>query len=420
MKKFLQIFALCALCVLAAPMVFAQNDEPVITATKDNVARIICQMEKDGTVKLVGEIDTETISSIEYALQDLSEDFFPPAVNLDMSKTFGLKEIPSEAFFYANCLSSIVIPSSVENIGNDVFKNCTNLKQIIVDENNEYYKSVDGVLYSKDESVLVRYPAKKREKSFNILKNVKSIADDAFLGCTNLVKITVDENNENYVSSDGVLYNKDKTSLIYYPANKTATAFVVPDGVENIAEGAFNRCKKLQTIKLPSSVKNIGDWAFDFCTHLKYITIPDGVKNIGEGTFYFCKNLETIIIPGSINYIGHWAFRCCFNLKNITISEGMEIIGNGAFESCCKLKNIILPDGLKKIEASAFRDCSRLESVIIPESLDFINVQVFYECKNLKALNYKGSKEQWDAIDKGQTWNDGCPSTMKINFNYQE
>lgn len=400
MKKFLQIFALCALCVLAAPMVFAQNYENIITVTNDDAITAIREIRKtkdrEWTVEVVGEIDSHGLNEIAEGIFNLSEKT-TKQINLDMSKTFGLKEIPSEEFLYCNCLKSIVIPSSVEYIGNDVFMNCTNLKQIIVDENNEYYKSLDGVLYNKDESILIRYPSYKEGKSFVLPDTVKYIEDGAFYACTNLAEIIVDEKNESYKAVDGVLYNKDGTLLICYPPDKPGKSFAVPNGVRSISAGAFARNRRLESV-----------------------IIPDGVKYIEDWTFAECALLESMIISNSVESIGNFAFRFCMALKSITMSDNIETIGNYAFYSCTNLKNIILPANLKSTGSNMFFWCIRLKSVTMPDSVEKIGFGTFQSCKKLRTINYKGSKEQWNAIDKEQYWNEGCPLTMKINFNYQE
>ncbi|MBO4731694.1 MAG: leucine-rich repeat protein, partial [Spirochaetaceae bacterium] len=205
MKKFLQIFALCALCVLAAPMVFAQNDDTVIIATKDNVIKLLQQHVKDGfTIELIGEIDEDTIRTISDFIVDRYEYSTKPKINLDMSKATGLKNIPFEAFRYCANLESIKIPSSIENIDDYAFRDCDSLIEIIVDEHNENFKSVDGVLYSKDCSVLVCYPKSKNGKSFILPAEVNNIRKDAFCGFINLEGFLVNENNENYKAVEGV------------------------------------------------------------------------------------------------------------------------------------------------------------------------------------------------------------------------
>ena len=398
MKKFLQIFALCALCVLAAPMVFAAKcKEPiVVTATKNDIGKII-RAKDDITIKLVGDIDDNTATSLWLGFWKWNDQLsLRGRIELDMSKTTGTEEFPVEAFDEAYNLRSIILPSNVKSIGKWVFRNCGNLKAIIIDENNEYYKSIDGVLYSNDGSTLVRYPPDKTGKSFLIPNTVKNIEDGAFYACDNLAEIIVDENNENYKAVDGVLYNKDTTLLIQYPANKMDKSFVVPNGIESISIGAFAKNGKLKTL-----------------------IIPEGVKCIEDRTFISCSGLKSITIPDSVETIGNFAFRYCWSLKKIIIPDGVKTIGDFAFDCCSHLEIVKLPDTLKTIGYGAFSKCESLKSITIPAGIENIN-SAFETCKSLKTINYKGSKEQWNAIDKEPYWNKGCPSTMKINFNYQE
>ncbi|MBO4729614.1 MAG: leucine-rich repeat domain-containing protein [Spirochaetaceae bacterium] len=422
MKKFLQIFALCALCVLAAPMVFARNDEPVITATKDNVYDTIRLLNKSATIELIGEIDTETISKIKSALGILRDKSFitiKEKINLDLSKTTGLKELPEKAFFYCLNLKSITIPSSVESIGDEAFMYSSNLTQIIVDENNTNYKSINGVLYSKDESVLICYPAQKSARSFMVSENVKTIAKGAFCGIANLEEFFVEKDNDYFKAVDGVLYNKDGTLLVSYPSNRQAAAFVVPDGTESIAELAFYRCKlknltfsgntkticdyafvschRLENVTFQNGLKSIGNYAFDNCCFLKKVVIPDSLENIGKGGFYECERLKSITIPCSVRNIGGYAFYHCKSLKSIQIPDGIDIISDGIFCGCKNLESVIIPASVKEIGRSAFANCSKLRNINLPANTKKIGSSAFENCKSITNIKIPDNVDNIEA-----------------------
>ena len=195
-------------------------------------------------------------------------------------------EIGLYAFVGCEGLTSITIPDSVTVIGHEAFRRCTGLTRINVDNNNQNYTSNDGVLYNKDMTTLIRCPAKK-QGSFTIPNSVTSIENYAFEDCTGLTRINVDNNNKIYTSNDGVVYSKDMTSLVCFPEGK---------------QGEFT---------IPDSVVEIGEWAFDDCTRLTSITIPDSVVEIGEWAFYDCTGLTSITIPESVSYIGEQAFSGC-------------------------------------------------------------------------------------------------------------
>jgi len=119
-----------------------------------------------------------------------------------------------------------------------------------------------------------------------------SITYIGFLNCKSLASIIVGDNNKNYTSIDGVLFNKSKTELIKYPQGKANTNYIIPDSVKSIDTYAFYGCKNLTSIDIPNSVTSIGQYAFESCTSLTSITIPDSVTSIGKNTFYNCKNAK--------------------------------------------------------------------------------------------------------------------------------
>ncbi len=145
--------------------------------------------------------------------------------------------------------------------------------------------------------------------SITIPSSVTSIGDRVFVGCKGLTSITVDENNGFYCSLDDVLFNKTKTELICYSASKTASSYIVPDGVTSISDYAFSYCTNLTSITIPSSVTSMGMGVFEGCTSLTSITIPSSVTSISNGLFRDCTNLTSITIPSSITSISDYVFQ---------------------------------------------------------------------------------------------------------------
>ena len=245
--------------------------------------------------------------------------------------------IGESAFYYCIKLVNVDISSSVEEIGENAFFYCLNLKNINVSENNKAYSDEDGVLFNKDKSKLLSYPSGKKEKSYKVQNSVKTIASCAFSFCselnsvdipssvatvesaafagnTDLIKINVDENNINYIDEDGILFSKDKSTLIQYPSGKTEESYKVPSSVKILAPYSFNYCSMLNSIEILNSITAIEEGAFAECNNLKEITIPDSITSIREFTFEGCSELTSITIPNSVTSIEKNAFLFCDKL----------------------------------------------------------------------------------------------------------
>lgn len=127
--------------------------------------------------------------------------------------------------------------------------------------------------------------------SVTIPDTVTTIADSPFNACVKLTNITVAQNNPAYKSIDGNLYNKDGSILIRYAAGKTNLSFKIPDSVTTIEKHAFNNSHRLRYVTIPDSVTTIREDAFFACTRLIMLTIPNSVKFIGFHAFDACDNL---------------------------------------------------------------------------------------------------------------------------------
>lgn len=218
-----------------------------------------------------------------------------------------------------------------------------------------------------------------------IPSTIKYIEEYAFSYCENLTCIKVDEDNLYFKSIDGNLYSKDEKDLIRYAAAKTDTSFTIPNGVENIKTSAFDTAYNLTDIKIPNSVKFIGGGAFS-CTNLKEIEIPNSVSIIGDGAFSGCREIVSIVIPDNVTTIGASAFAYCANLESITLSNSITTIEKELFSSCVKLEKIIIPNSVTAISDYAFYCCSKLNEIVIPNSVLSIGQQAFYYCNSLKEI----------------------------------
>jgi len=351
------------------------------------------------------------------------------------------------AFGWLTQLPTIYIPASVSDIEELALVGLRGLIQFNVDPNNPNYCSQDGVLYSKTRQKLLRYPWKKSGSSFQIPGEVTEIAPMAFEGsdletisipqgvlsigvyafskCTKLTSLNipasvqsvglsmggpngnyipaltsvdVDEANPYYSSQDGVLFNKNKSSLIFYPMNKGGSSYAIPNAVNHIGECAFAYGRKLTNISIPQSVTSIGSQAFAG-SGLMNISIPDNVTNIESGAFEGCWSLETATLPPNITTIRENTFAVCPDLKSINIPSTVTAIEYGAFQTCVSLSAIQLPNGLQSIGQYAFLGCGSLQEITIPSSVVEIGDSAFGSCSSLNRINVSSENENFISVD---------------------
>ncbi len=309
--------------------------------------------------------------------------------------------IGDDAFRGCSSLTSITIPESVTIIGDSAFRECSSLTSITIPDGVTWIDSsaFSGCLSLTSITIpnsvtSIDYDAFRdctSLASITIPNSVTYISFDAFLGCSSLTEIKVASENSNYVSVNGVLYNKDKTTIICYPAGKKGNNYKIPDGVTWIGSSAFSGCLSLTSITIPNSVTSIDDDAFRDCTSLKSITIPDSVTEIGDWVFENCPSLISITIPDGVTSIGDGAFEDCTSLTSITIPDSVTSIGRFAFSGCSSLKSITIPDGVISIDWYAFEDCTSLTSITIPESVTEIGDAAFSGCTSLTSITIPDS-----------------------------
>ena len=343
--------------------------------------------------------------------------------------------------FSDSALETIYFPDSVKTIDHMPFFQCYDLVNIEVSENNEHFKSIDGILFSKDGTMIIKYPIGKTEKHYVLPDGVTEIDAQAFRSTRldtiempdSLTKIDLyaffdsyivnivfhgtkfewdaiekGENWDNTVNDYTITYlgeseDSEATDASYFTftllgdgtysikakdKNNMPESVVIPSSyngkaVTVIAEEAFSWCKLLKNIIIPNSVRIIDNMAFRGCENLTCLEIPDSVIEIGFDVFTWCTNLQNITIPDRVTTMYGFSFAGCENLESIIIPNCIKEIDHYAFQNCKKLKNIVIPDNVTKIGQTAFFGCTSLTSIEIPNSVLSIGASAFSGCTSL-------------------------------------
>ena len=277
----------------------------------DNGSNVTWSLDDDGTLTISGsgkiedyrsDIDQPWYSNrsditsvvIEPGVTSIGSLAFYECSNLtSITIPSGLTSIGEQAFGNCTGLTSITIPSGFISIGDYAFWNCTGLTSITIQ--NGVTSIGTGAFWNCTGLTSITIPS-----------SVTSIGVNVFYNCTGLTDITVDSNNSSFCSESGVLFNKDKTTLIYYPLGKNDSSYTIPDGVTVIEQYAFYCNSKLTSVTIPSGVTSIGEMAFRECSGLTSVIVPSSVTSIEYNAFWCCFNL-IIYIPGGIT-IGIDAF----------------------------------------------------------------------------------------------------------------
>lgn len=267
---------------------------------------------------------------------------------------------------------------------------------------------------------------------------VACVGWNAFVNCTSLKTISVSADNPSYKSIDGVLYTKDGSAVVCYPQASPRTEYALPDTVKEIGWGAFYGCSNLKTIHLPDSVAVIGAAAFTGCSNLEALALPDSVQEIGMGAFSHCTGLTAMHLPDSVKESAPFVFSGCSGLKKlylshntvldetafascpeqpeliytdeatadtsdfvirdgilkqytgeaavVTVPQGVTVIGRGAFQDHETITEVHLPDSLSTIGSNAFKGCTNLTKVNIPDSVTDLQYGAFYACHGLAEI----------------------------------
>ena len=335
-------------------------------ATEYNNKLIIVKTDND--IEYIDDVgDPEVVQKVDWTTKGITE-------NEIKHVAFGknVKTIGNYAFTGCASLASITFPEGVTTIGYRAFRDCTSLASITLPEG---VTTIGGEAFQGCTSLA----------SITIPVGVTTIGYRAFSGCISLTAITVDEGNPNYLSDQGVLFNKAQTLLILYPPGNIRTVYRIPEGVTTIEDGAFFGCTSLASVTIPVGVTTIQVGAFSGCISLTAITVDEGNPNYLSDQGVLFNKAQTLLIlypPGNIRTV-------------YRIPEGVTTIGQFSFTDCTSLASVILPEGVTTIITGAFLDCTSLVSVNIPKSVDdFTNGENFVDCVKLEIVTFEGGRDE--------------------------
>lgn len=258
---------------------------------------------------------------------------------------FTVTEIGERAFENKN-VQSIILPATVTKINSAAFINCMSLSNINLKNCVELGSGVFTNCRALNNIVLPDTLTTIGSSTFSgcwgltsigISKNVSSIDSKAFSNCKNLNEFVVDENNNNYCSVDGVLYNNDKTTLVLYP-NARSGKFVIPEGVKTIGDNAFYQTL-LTEVEMSDNITVINEKAFYDSETLSVVKLSKNITEIGLSAFAYCS-ITSIELPNSLTALSKQAFLGCSKLTTIILHPSLTTIGQGAFRNCTALANV--------------------------------------------------------------------------------
>ena len=322
---------------------------------------------------IIGENEVEVTKrdSVRY-----SGEVIIPATVVNDGVTYQVTRIGASAFAGCKYMTLVDIPEGVLSLGNSSFEGCYALESIdlpnsLVSIGKWAFWACHGLT------------------QFHVSRNLVDIAYNAFMDCYNIACFTCSSMNPRFKSVSGILYTKDMTTLYAYPPAATATRFEIPGTVTSLYDYCFSYNHYLERVIIPESVTWMGMNIFRDCTKIDSIYVPDGVTHMGVTVFGDCYSLTNVHLPASLDTIYSSTFLNCSSLTEVTIPRNVSCLGELSFSYNPALKKIIFEEGtrLKTIGNQAFRECNALESFDVPNGVDSIAGSCFYECASLKTLH---------------------------------
>lgn len=302
-----------------------------------------------------------------------------------------------ETFLDCISLTSITLPANIGAYGNSVFEGCTSLSEIEVSDASKYFSSVDGVLFDKEKTKLCYYPLGKKESDYQIPEGTITIGERAFCYCTALQRIEIP-------ASIKVI-----ESYAFYQS-KLQEVFL-PDSITSMGNYAFAKCEKMSKIKLSNGLSEIPYRAFAECVAITEVTIPREVISVRGSAFEGCSNLVQYLVDDKntsytvvdgVLYSKSMQTLQLYPIAKVkesfTVPDSVTKIGAGAFAQAKWLKKIAFSENVTDIEWCAFEGCENLKTVRLPKNLTSISNKSFAECTALTTIKIPASVKKIDSM----------------------
>lgn len=298
--------------------------------------------------------------------------------------------IASFAFYGANKLRSISIPSSVKYINRSAFYKCESLQNVNLSMAKNIKKIEDYTFYYCQSLTNVTFPVDENSKiesigrsafyrtamdEFTIPGTVKSIGDYCFYASPNLKKVTFN------------------------------------NGLESLGDRAFYKCPELMKVTFPASIKSIGAYCFYDCEKIASVSFAEGLETLGSHAFAYCYGIKTIELPNTLTVIPAYAFYKCNAVNSISFGNGITKINDYAFYNLSEVTNLKLPRSLTSIGKYAFKGMAKLENVILGSNITEMGAHAFYGATGATFFCEAGSipgdwSSRWNSSYRPVIW--GC------------
>ena len=288
--------------------------------------------------------------------------------------------------FEGTYLTEVNLPTSLHNYSPSAFASCFYLENIYVDDNNELYTDIEGVVYTKDLKMIHEYPAGRQVYEYTILDNVVEVEEYAFYGSYNLEYVYLPETLE--------LIGRES-----FARNISLRSITIPDSVTQISNYAFKNNYNMNYVNISDNAKlqRLSYGTFSYCGITSF-RIPANISTISQDVFIGCPNLYSVTFAASskLESVSAYLFNGCENLQTITFESGSALtnIQSHAFEGISNLKTIDFGDAkITNIDNFAFRYCENLQYITIPDTVEYIGRYSFYGCKSLSRIDIPESVE---------------------------